>query len=499
MIERSVYAFFGLLCSGVIVFGLGERRQTGAVHGAPDGEKQWSFDTDEEGTLAKGFTSEVGEWKVVEVPSAPSGKQVFAQMAKSSGPTFNVALVRDTSLRNVDVSVRFNAITGRIDQGGGPIWRARDAKNYYIARYNPLEDNYRVYKVVEGRRTQLGSIDIEPSEGWHVLRVTMVGDHIRCYYDEKLYLEVRDQTFDAAGTIGLWTKADAETHFDDLRAREAGEPRLDRALIAKESSAEATETLDGVVRIGWPRNDVPVLVDGMALRPFAGLGAWAAFAATEHGAMVMGDTVVFEDEVGPAMDAAFAAGLDVTALHNHFFFDEPKVYFMHIGGEGSAEDLARGVKNVWEAIKEVRTQSPQPASRFPGGVPVAGALDKEAIEAIVWHQGALQDGVVKITIGRTAEMHGLRFGGSMGLSTWVAFSGSKDLSAIDGDFAMAATEVQPVLRALRKSGIHVVALHNHMIGEQPAYFFVHFWGKGPPEALARAFRQVLDVQEAVNE
>ncbi len=499
MTKRAIYVLVGLLCSGAIVFGPGERRPRGVVHAAPQGEKQWSFDADEEGTLAAGFTSEVGEWKVVEDPTAPSGKRVFAQLAESSRPTFNIALARDTSLRDVDVSVRFRAVAGSIDQGGGPVWRARDAGNYYIARYNPLEENYRVYKVVDGRRTQLGSADIEASEGWHALRVTMAGDHIRCYYDEKLYLDVRDPTFDAAGKVGLWTKADAQTHFDDLRASEAGGQRLDRTLIARASGVDATDAPDGVVRIGWPRNDVSVRVDGMPLRPFAGLGSWAAYAATEHGAMVMGDTVVFEDEVGPAMDAAFAAGLEVTALHNHFFFDEPKVYFMHIGGGGGAEDLARGVKSVWDAIKEVRSRSAQPAARFPGGAPSAGTLDKQAIEAIVGHQGALQDGVVKITIGRTAEMHGLRFGGSMGLTTWVAFSGTDDFAAIDGDFAMTAKEVQPVLRALRRSGVHVVALHNHMVGEQPAYYFTHFWGKGPAGELARAFRAVLDDQEAVSE
>jgi hypothetical protein len=130
-------------------------------------------------------------------------------------------------------------------------------------------------------------------------------------------------------------------------------------------------------------------------------------------------------------------------------------------------------------------------------VPAAGALDKKAIETILGHEGTLKDGVVKIAVGRAAEMHGLRFGRSMGLASWVAFSGSDELAAIDGDFAMTAKEVQPVLRALRKSGIHVVALHNHMIGEEPAFYFTHFWGKGPAKSMARAFRSVLDAQAAV--
>src|SRR3954451_9357342 len=148
-------------------------------------------------------------------------------------------------------------------------------------------------------------------------------------------------------------------------------PRLDAEEIAAAAGAQATTTPDGVVRIAWARTDVPVKVDGVPLKPFAGLGSWAAFAAAPHGAMAMGDTVVFQDEVTPAMDAAFAAGLEVTGLHNHFFYDEPKVYFMHVGGQGEAEKLAAGVKAVWDAIKKVRAENLKPATRFAGDVPKA--------------------------------------------------------------------------------------------------------------------------------
>src|SRR3954447_1389194 len=139
---------------------------------------------------------------------------------------------------------------------------------------------------------------------------------------------------------------------------------LDAGKIAAASGAKTTVTPDGVVRIGWPRSDVKVQVDGVPLHPFAGLGSWAAFTAAPHGAMAMGDTVVFQDEVTPAIDAAFAHGLEVTGLHNHFFYDEPKVYFMHIGGRGEAEKLAAGVKAVWDAIKKVRAADPTPGSAF---------------------------------------------------------------------------------------------------------------------------------------
>lgn len=269
---------------------------------------------------------------------------------------------------------------------------------------------------------------------------------------------------------------------------------VDPRVVAEASGAEPTVADDGVVRIGWSRNDVEVTVDGMPLPPAAGLGSWAAFTATDTGAMVMGDTVVFQDEVDAAMDAAFANGLEVTALHNHFFYDSPKVYFMHIGGVGEAELLASGVKAVWDAIRDVRAVQPQPATGFGGDTPLVGEFDADALAEIVGHSASVNDGVVKITIGREGRMHGQRIGASMGLTTWAAFSGSDALAAIDGDFIMSADEVQPVLRALREAGLHVVALHNHMMGEQPGFYFTHFWGKGPAVELARGFRSALDAQ-----
>jgi hypothetical protein len=271
--------------------------------------------------------------------------------------------------------------------------------------------------------------------------------------------------------------------------------KLDPDAIATASGAKATTTPDGVVRIAWARTDVSVSVDGMPLKPFAGLGSWAAFTSAPHGAMVMGDTVVFQDEVSPAMDAAFANGLEVTGLHNHFFYDEPKVYFMHVGGMGDPAKLASGVKAVWDAIKKVRAESPNPATRFAGEVPKAGTIDAAAIEKALGQKPETQAGVVRLTIKREGTMHGVKVGGSMGLTTWAAFSGSDDLAAVDGDFIMTGHEVQPVLRALRKAGINIVALHNHMVGEQPAFFFTHFWGKGKAADLAAGIQSALAAQK----
>jgi uncharacterized protein DUF1259 len=278
-------------------------------------------------------------------------------------------------------------------------------------------------------------------------------------------------------------------------AQEKSAHGLDAERIGAAAGVKATTAKDGVVRIAWARTDVAVKVDGMPLKPFAGLGSWAAFTPAPHGAMVMGDTVVFQDEVAPAMDAAFANGLEVTGLHNHFFYDEPKVYFMHIGGMGDPEKLAAAVKGVWDAVKKVRANRAQPAGQFSGEAPKEGHIDAAGIEALLGQKSEMQQGVVKVTIGREGTMHGVKVGGSMGLTTWAAFSGTDELAAVDGDFIMTAEEVQRVLRALRKANIHIVALHNHMVGEQPAFFFTHFWGKGPAKELAQGVKSALDVQK----
>jgi hypothetical protein len=149
---------------------------------------------------------------------------------------------------------------------------------------------------------------------------------------------------------------------------------------------------------------------------------------------------------------------------------------------------------VWDAIKKVRAGRPQPATRFAGAVPREGKIDAAAIEKILGHKSETQQGVVKVTIGRQGTMHGVKVAGSMGLTTWIAFSGSDELAAVDGDFIMTAGEVQPVLRVLRKAGIHIVALHNHMVGGQPPFYFTHFWGKGPTKELAEGLKAALDAQ-----
>lgn len=216
--------------------------------------------------------------------------------------------------------------------------------------------------------------------------------------------------------------------------------------------------------------------------------------------MIMGDTVVFQDEVDAAMDAAFANGLKVTALHNHFFYDQPKAYFMHLDGRGSAPELAAGVKAVWDAIGAVRAETPIPTKGFPGNPPPRdGTINVDRITEITGLEASKKpSGVVKIGTGREGRMAGTTIDSRMGLSSWAAFSGNMESASVDGDFIMTADEVQPVLRAMREHGFHVVALHNHMVGENPTFYFAHYWGKGPAEKLAKDFRAVLDAQTNTN-
>jgi 3-keto-disaccharide hydrolase len=198
-----------LLCASVISLGLAASRD--------GGKRSWAFESDEPGAIASGFTNAEGDWEV----AMEGDNRVLYQKAKNGDSTFNVALVGGTSYKNVDLSVKLRAVAGEIDRGGGVIWRAKDKKNYYICRYNPLEDNFRVYKVADGIRTMFKGAKATGDEKWHFLRVTMVGPKITCYLDGQKLLEAEDATFPEAGMIGLWTKADAQSYFDDLTVNDS--------------------------------------------------------------------------------------------------------------------------------------------------------------------------------------------------------------------------------------------------------------------------------------
>jgi len=196
-----------------------------AMAEAPQKAAMWDFEDATVGKLPKGWTADkTGEgegsvWKIVEDKLAPKGPKVLAQTSESPGPLFNLCVADETAFKDVELAVSFKAVTGKIDQGGGLVWRYLDANNYYVARFNPLEDNYRLYKVVAGKRIQLATReDLKaPAGEWHTLVVKMKGDQIECHLNGKKLLEARDDTFTKAGQVGLWTKADAQSHFDDFQ------------------------------------------------------------------------------------------------------------------------------------------------------------------------------------------------------------------------------------------------------------------------------------------
>jgi hypothetical protein len=249
---------------------------------------------------------------------------------------------------------------------------------------------------------------------------------------------------------------------------------------------------EGVYKVTFPRDDTKIAVGGWTMPPFMGLGTWAAFTETKNGAMVMGDTVLFEDEVNPVMSVALDNGLSVTALHNHFFFDHPKVYFMHIEGQGTVEQLAGAVRKVYDKAKEIRTANPQPQDSFGGtGLPEKNSISAEPLNKIFGMSGETNTGMVKFTIGHPATMHGVKIGNAMGVNTWMAFAGSDDNAVVDGDFAVSEDELQSALKAIRAGGINIVAIHSHMTHESPRILFFHYWGRGPAKELAEAIQGAL--------
>ncbi len=271
---------------------------------------------------------------------------------------------------------------------------------------------------------------------------------------------------------------------------------------AAELDAQRIEQLTGlkgkmdegehVFKVTYPRADLKVSAGGVSMTPPMGLVAWAAFKQVGDHVVVMGDTVMTEDQVNPVMSVALDNGLQVTALHNHFFWESPKVMFMHIGGMGDEATLAQAVGKVFAKIKETAGGKGEiPRADID---PAKSTLDAAKVESILGHKGEAAGGVYKVTIGRMTQMAGHEMGNAMGVNTWAAFAGSDGRAVVDGDFAMTEGELQGVLKALRAANINIVAIHNHMTGEQPRIMFLHFWGIGPATDLAKGLRSALDTQ-----
>jgi hypothetical protein len=249
-----------------------------------------------------------------------------------------------------------------------------------------------------------------------------------------------------------------------------------------------------VLKVNIPRNDVSVTVANVKTPTPFGFGGWVAMTKGTGGMdVMMGDLVLTQDEVNPVMSALLENGVDVTALHNHFLWDEPRMFYMHVHAHGRPADLARKVKPALDLIGKGASR-PAPSPPAAGSAP-ATTIDTTKLARIVGTQGEQSGAVYKITIGRDdvklTEM-GAPINARMGLNTWAAFVGTNDNAAVAGDVAMLANEVQPVLKVLRKNGIDVVAIHHHMTGTQPTIYFLHYWGTGPADRLATGFRAAVD-------
>lgn len=270
--------------------------------------------------------------------------------------------------------------------------------------------------------------------------------------------------------------------------------RLDTSRIEQLTGAKgALDEKEGVFKVSVPRTDLNVKAAGVRITPPLGLTSWAAFTAASDRTMVMGDMVLLEHQVNPVMSVALDNGLEITALHNHFFFDSPKVMFMHIGGIGEQEKLAGAVGKILAKIKETSGLHAPPS---PIEIdPAKTKLYPRKLDVILGKEGELKDGVYKLTFGRTTRMHGQEVGNAMGVNTWAAFAGSDERAVVDGDFAVLESELQPVLKALRRGNIDIVAIHNHMTGESPRIVFLHYWGMGGAEQLAKTLRSALDMTD----
>ena len=249
-----------------------------------------------------------------------------------------------------------------------------------------------------------------------------------------------------------------------------------------------------VLKVNIPRNDLHVKVAGYSLPTPFGFGGWFAMSKGDGGEeVVMGDLVLTQDEVNPVMSSLLEHGFEVTALHNHFFWEEPRVFFMHIHGHGKAVELANQIKPAIDLIGHAKPaesgSSPKPATEKQG------ALDTDRIAKIVGHAGEQTGPVYKITLGRddldVKEM-GAAINARMGLNTWAAFVGTNDDAAVAGDVAMLESEVTPTLKALRSHGLDVVAIHHHMLNTKPEIIFLHYWGRGPADKLATGFKAAVD-------
>ncbi|MVT08170.1 DUF1259 domain-containing protein [Chitinophaga tropicalis] len=266
--------------------------------------------------------------------------------------------------------------------------------------------------------------------------------------------------------------------------------RLDIQKIEQITGMKGVEK-NGEYKITVPQNDLNVVVDSFKIIPPMGLGSWAAFTPCRDSAMVMGDIILTETDLAPVQQEVVRQGFMISAIHNHFVRNHPNVVYMHIDGKGKVERLSASVKAIFDKVKEVRGHDPKAAK--PDSV--NNTIDIARLDSITGHKGEMSKGVYKYTIGRSdvlLQEHGIQVSAFMGFNTWAAWQGTPERAAVAGDFTMLENEVEPVIKALVENGIEVVAVHNHMVHEEPRIFFLHYWGVGPADKLAKGLKAALD-------
>ena len=282
---------------------------------------------------------------------------------------------------------------------------------------------------------------------------------------------------------------DSTDHKDMVIACPPGS-KLDVAKIELITGMKGTEK-NGEYKITVPQNDLKIVVDGFKIIPPMGLGSWAAFTSCGDSAMVMGDIILTETDLKPVQAEVIRQGFAITAIHNHFVRNRPNVMYMHIDRTADISTLSTGVKAIFDKVKELRGADPKAAK----GDSVINTLNFPQLDSIIGYKGELAKGVYKYTIGRPdvkLHEHGIPVSSFMGFNTWAAWQGTPEHAAVCGDFTMLENEVAPVIKNLVENGIEVVAVHNHMVHEEPKIFFLHYWGVGYAEQLAKGLKAALN-------
>lgn len=286
------------------------------------------------------------------------------------------------------------------------------------------------------------------------------------------------------------TAASSTNHNQPVVACPPGESKLDIAKIEQITGMKGAEK-NGEYKITVPQNDLHIVVDGLKIIPAMGLGSWAAFTPCGDSAMVMGDIILTETDLKPVQQEVIRQGFAITAIHNHFVRNRPNVMYMHIDRSADVTTLANGVKAIFEKVKKTRGGDPKAAKADS----VANDLNIPLLDSIIGQKGELAKGVYKYTIGRPDIQlveHGIPVSSFMGFNTWAAWQGTPEKAAVCGDFTMLEKEVALVIKALVENGIEVVAVHNHMVHEEPKVFFLHYWGIGNAEQLAKGLKTALN-------